>query len=687
MDPGSSLALLEDRLAQALREADGQGLAALAMLSLVDDAVPLPESMLSGLDERLQHLTGGRASAIALGQRRHALVFCRLQSLEEAAAMASGLIARLEASASPAEAPRLEPALGIALLRGESESPAALVKAAEDALARARAEGAPRVRFSSPEAEAHAAPSLSLEHDLRRALAAGELHLVYQPQVSLAAGAVVGFEALLRWTHPARGPISPAEFIPLAESSGLIDAIDEWVLEHACAQLAAWEEAGHYGLRMAVNVTASQLRDAGLYERVRALLKGHGLPGSQLELELTERSFTECTPQTLARIQRIRELGVSVAIDDFGTGYSNLAYLSRLPVDCVKIDLSFTQGVSRNPIDAAICRAVCELGRVLKIRVVAEGVETEEQLAFLAQLRCHEVQGYFLSRPQRAEEATGLLAAGGRLGAAVKFAPQGRHLLLVDDEENVLAALKRAFRRDGYTVHCAGNAEEGFKLLARHPIGVVLSDQRMAPMNGTEFLRRVKDLFPKTIRMVLSGYTDLQSVTNAINEGSIYKFLTKPWNDEQLREQVLAAFEQFELAGRNEDLHAQLLEKNAQLERIAREQSDRLAQELALLDVSREVLRAVPLPILGYDDNELIVVSNAAADALLGDGVPLIGASLRELTALPPLEDAERCDGCPTVELRDLPYTLHLTRVGEEGRGGGTVLALVPVIVPEMKIL
>jgi EAL domain-containing protein (putative c-di-GMP-specific phosphodiesterase class I)/FixJ family two-component response regulator len=401
----------------------------------------------------------------------------------------------------------------------------------------------------------------ALLRDLEHAVARGELRLEFQPQVQIDDGQIVGFEALLRWQHPRYGLLGPGRFIALAEAGGQIGALSEWVLEHALAQLAEWEAQGHDGLRIAVNMPPALMALPAIEALLRQRLEQTGLKGQQIELELTESSLVAAKGETIARIERLRRLGVRIAIDDFGTGYSNLGYLSRLPVDCVKIDLSFTQAALANPSDAAICRMICNLAQTLQLRVVVEGVETEGQLHFFADLPCHEAQGYLFSRPLAPEAATDLLARGKRFSAVRQPRADGagaRHLLLLDDEEFVLSSLRRLLRRTGVRVHIANTPEQAFELLAREPIGVVISDQRMPAMSGTEFLRRVKSLHPDTIRIVLSGYTELQSIADAINEGAIFRFLTKPWNDEQLIRHIEQAFEQYEVVAENRRLQAEL---------------------------------------------------------------------------------------------------------------------------------
>jgi EAL domain-containing protein (putative c-di-GMP-specific phosphodiesterase class I) len=245
-----------------------------------------------------------------------------------------------------------------------------------------------------PSGAANEPTHIHLQHDLALAIERGELSLHYQPICAAQTRAIAGQEALLRWTHPVRGAIPPTEFIPLAEGSGEIAAIGRWVLEHALAEAATWDEPW----RVSVNLSPVQFRQADLVDMVRASLARHRLPGARLELEITEGVLIDDTSRALTVLRALKRLGVSIALDDFGTGYSNLTYLRVLPLDRIKIDKSFIQDVGTSPqVDAIVC-AIIGMGQALGLEVTAEGVETEEQLAFLRAHGCSLVQGYLLGR-------------------------------------------------------------------------------------------------------------------------------------------------------------------------------------------------------------------------------------------------------------------------------------------------
>ncbi|MFC4158800.1 EAL domain-containing protein [Chitinimonas lacunae] len=436
--------------------------------------------------------------------------------------------------------------IGVTLLPNEAADTAALLQTAEAALHQAINEQNKSYELYTPRLSSQARERLALESDLRMALNQGtQLELFYQPQIDLANGRMTGVESLIRWRHPLHGLLSPARFISLAEQSGLISPLGDWVLQTACLQGLSWERAGLPPITIAVNLSARQFNEPRLMATVQAVLEASGLDPHRLELELTESATMQDPEKTIAILRQLRELGIQVAIDDFGTGYSNFNYLKRFPVDKLKLDQSFVSELTADPDDLAISRAVIAMAHQLRLGVVAEGVETEGQLALLAAAGCDTIQGYYVGRPMPAVDLTQLLQNGVNLPPE-KRRGYSRTLLFVDDEINTLSAMRRLLRSTGYQLLAANSARQAFELLATHEVGVILADQRMPELNGTEFLNRVKDMYPDTIRMVLSGYTDLRSITEAINRGAIYKFLTKPWDDEELLKALAEAFDKFE---------------------------------------------------------------------------------------------------------------------------------------------
>ena len=249
----------------------------------------------------------------------------------------------------------------------------------------------------------------ALENDLRLAVERSDFTLHYQPKVELASGAVCALEALLRWDRPGHGAVSPAVFVPLLETLGLIVPVGRWVIDNVCRQIAAWQRSDIGAVEVSVNVSGHQLIEGDLIADIAASLAKTGVAAHWLEVELTESSLMENTQHTIASLQRLRAMGVRISIDDFGTGYSSLAYLRRFPIDTLKIDIAFIREVTSNPQDAAITRTIIELAHSLELRVVAEGVESQAQLAFLKAAGCDQIQGYLFSRPLPMQELERLL--------------------------------------------------------------------------------------------------------------------------------------------------------------------------------------------------------------------------------------------------------------------------------------
>ncbi|MFA7268391.1 MAG: EAL domain-containing protein [Sterolibacterium sp.] len=455
----------------------------------------------------------------------------------------------------------LDPFVGIAL-HPRDGSAQELLKHAAVAAATSPHDASSICSFFVPDMEKGSQQRLDLDTALRRALERNEFLLHYQPQVDLVSGRVVGIEALLRWQRHGHGLVLPQDFIPLLEDSGLIWAVGEWALQEACRCNRQWQNEGLPLLRMAVNLSACQFHDGDIFTLVRRALDASKLDPEWLELELTEGIVLLNADAVIRTMHKLNGDGISHALDDFGTGYSSLSYLQRLPVARIKIDKSFITNITSRPTDAAIARAVVGMAHSLGVKVIAEGVETEGQLGYLRGLGCEEMQGYLFSRPLPEDEFAALLRDGRSIALPDAAKPE-RVLLLVDDEPAILSAVRRALRRDGYRILTAASAREGFDLLASHPVGVVVCDQRMPEITGTEFLRRTKELYPHTVRIILSGFTELNSVIDAVNRGAVYKFLTKPWEDDVLAECLRDAFRLYEMGRDNRDLSRKLKELGA----------------------------------------------------------------------------------------------------------------------------
>ncbi len=302
--------------------------------------------------------------------------------------------------------------IGVSVYPDDGLDAETLIKNADTAMYQAKENGPQSYQFFKPAMNVRAVERQSIEESLRRALERQEFALHYQPKINLRTGAITGAEALIRWTHPSRGPVSPAQFIPVAEDCGLIVPIGNWVLREACKQARAWVNAGLPLATMAVNISAMEFRDENFLEGVLAILKDTGLDPRSLELELTESVLMKRAETTEPILKTLRATGVQLAVDDFGTGYSSLSYLTKFSIDALKIDQSFVRQITTAPGETSIVSAVISMGRSLNLRVVAEGVETHEELAFLQAHQCDEAQGYYFSRPVPPQPFAKLLETG-----------------------------------------------------------------------------------------------------------------------------------------------------------------------------------------------------------------------------------------------------------------------------------
>ncbi|EGV30049.1 response regulator receiver modulated diguanylate cyclase/phosphodiesterase with PAS/PAC sensor(s) [Thiorhodococcus drewsii AZ1] len=443
--------------------------------------------------------------------------------------------------------------IGIAVFPKDGETVEALISNATAALIRAKREGGQQFRYYAREMNARALERLDLENDLRQAIEHGALELYYQPQVDLRGGHIIGAEALVRWPHPTRGWIMPGHFIPLAEESGLIVPLGEWVLRQACLQNRAWQAAGLPPISVAVNLSARQFASCDLVDLTESILRETGLDPHFLELELTESAAMLDINAFIRATKRLKDLCVSLSIDDFGTGFSSLSYLRRFEIDRLKIDRSFVNDIVHDPSSAAIVTTIVALAHNLNLAALAEGVETESQVRFLRSRDCDEMQGFYFSRPLPADQLAQLLGSAGRLHiASDPEAIPRRTLLVVDDDPFVLATAKRLLDFDGYRVCTAQDGLEALEQLALHPIEVMVFDALMPRMDGAELLGRASALYPNLVCIMTSGYNDFQTLTNALNRGAVFKFLSKPWHEGALRAVVREALRVAEVRARQD---------------------------------------------------------------------------------------------------------------------------------------
>ncbi len=421
VDPLTGLpnkALILDRLQQSIGVARAYRRYAAMILLDLDHFKRINESFTHGGGDRILALVAERlaevlpedATLARMGGDEFAVVMRDLADVHEAPKTARLLLEALEEPFLLDEKEFvLTASAGISVYPHDGEDAESLVQNAETAMYRAK-----QVRNSyqhfAPDATSRAAERLALENSLRKAIEQDELLIHYQPQVSPEDGRIVGAEALIRWNHPDLGLVSPAQFIPLAEETGLIVPITEWVLEKASQQALDWQEAGLQPVRIAINLSARHLKHLELAETVRNLLSEKGLAPQQLDLELTESLLMENLDVAVELLEQLNGLNVRLSIDDFGTGYSSLSYLKRLPIQALKIDRTFIRDLDTDRSSEAIVRAIIDLAHHLDLKVVAEGVEEEQQLAQLAKLGCDEIQGFFYSRPVPAAQFADLLS-------------------------------------------------------------------------------------------------------------------------------------------------------------------------------------------------------------------------------------------------------------------------------------
>ncbi|RUR31720.1 EAL domain-containing protein [Vreelandella nanhaiensis] len=551
--------LLEDRLVQACQLAKRSERKLAVIFIDLDDFKPINNSMghvagdqvLIEVAKRLiQQIRPGDTVA-RLGGDEFVLLLPDIAHEEDVLLVAEQVI---EGIALPFHVNRVElrvtVSAGIAISDGIEEKPSELLQRADLAMYKAKQHGRNSYQWYTQELNEKVNERLTLRSDIQKALEREEFEVVYQPQVDKQGKTVIGVEALIRWNHPEKGTISPAAFLPVAENTGQIFSINLWVMETACRYIKRLNDQGLTCPSVAVNISPMQFLRPNFIESVCNVLERTQLDASFLELEVTENALMEDAENAILTMYKLKKLGLRIAIDDFGTGYSSLSYLKRLPVDKIKIDRSFIKEIISDQHDAAITQGIISMAHHLGLPVIAEGVETEPQFAFLRKNHCDAFQGYYFGRPMSSEGLKAYLHQKQASPDEKKVRgteEDAQTLLLLDDEDNILRALTRLLRREGYRILTASRAQDAFELLAKHNVQVIISDQRMPEMNGTVFFNRVKDLYPDTVRIVLSGYTDLKTVTEAVNQGEIYKFLTKPWDDEELRKEINSAFRHYNL--------------------------------------------------------------------------------------------------------------------------------------------
>lgn len=408
--------LFQDRIRTALQLAERRNEWVVVLFLDLDRFKPINDTlghaagdvMLKEVARRLSGCVRDSDTVARMGGDEFTILLPGQETREKAMAAAIHVAEKILAVLAPAFVLQereffISASIGLALYPQDGAEPNALLKNADTAMYHAKSIGKDTFQFYQAEMNARALERVSLESDLRHALQDELLELHYQPQFDCVSGRLTGAEALLRWNHPQRGAISPAVFVPIAEEIGLIAALGDWVMDRACCQMASWQKAGSPLPRLSINLSARQFTEGSLALQVGDVLRRHGLTPGSIELELTESVLLQDVDETMQTLKALKKLGVAIAVDDFGTGYSSLNYLKDFPIDTLKIDRSFIQAMHEDSRDTLLAQAIVAMGRSLQLRVIAEGVETQEQLALLVGFQCDEAQGYLLARPMAAD--------------------------------------------------------------------------------------------------------------------------------------------------------------------------------------------------------------------------------------------------------------------------------------------
>ncbi|MCK6394451.1 response regulator [Zoogloea sp.] len=451
--------------------------------------------------------------------------------------------------------------------------------------------------------------------------------LLFQPRFDGRSGALVG--AKLYLARPGR----PDNVV--VQHAALEDLLP---LQVACRLVSGWNTTHRQRIILTVGARLEVLCAPAFSHILNSVLLESRLEPDCLELNIiTEQG--EVPDTTAAALCHLKACGVRFTISAASQANALLAWIGRLPVDCIEVPAGLVQDVTTDPEGVAIVRALVTRAHRMKLSVNAKGIRNAQVAAVMQACGCDYLQGPLLGQPLMAEDFEHGMVRDMRLDGSLLRGPSAeRTLLLVDDEENILSSLRRLLRRDGYTILTATSGQQGLEALATNRVDVIVSDQRMPGMTGVEFLHKAKDMYPDTVRLVLSGYTDLQSVTDAINEGAIYKFLTKPWDDAMLRANIEEAFRRKALSDDNQRLAAELQHANRELERINErltsvlaDRERRLGMDEAALSLTQEALAVMPLPVLGVDPGGMIAFANRAAEKLFPDQAPLLGLGAEDV--------------------------------------------------------
>jgi len=564
-------------------------------------------------------------------------ILAELENTEQAAVVGRRVIDTL---ALPVKVDGLDlfatASLGIAFYPQDGQDSHSLVCNAEAAMRFAKQNGRNNYQFFSETMHTDARGRIFLETDLRNAVIREEFVLYYQPKVSCGNGRMTGAEALLRWHHPRRGIVSPDEFIPLLEETGLIIAVGRWVLNAACVQAAAWRQAGLELPSISVNLSARQLQSETLCRDIAEALVSSGLPAACLDLEITESMLMQNADSATRVLADLKAMGVTLSLDDFGTGYSSLAYLKRFPLDAVKVDRSFVQDITADVDDASITRAVITMAHHLKLKVVAEGVETEGQLALLIAHQCDVIQGYFFSRPLPPEAMETLLRERRHLPSHLLRSATRKPLALFVGVQGLVPTMEQ-LERDGYRIGVVADGKGARQWLADNLTDVLVCGAPREDFNALGVLALARELQPTCERILLAEETHWQQVAATSVDGRADRLVRLPVPDEVLHQIVEEALVRRRLAddfGRLTEEMAvsqrELMRVEQECRRLTEENHQLLRRDQQGYAVLQEIMSVLPWPVVAVDHDGLVVMVNPAAAGVLSDGELCIGSSLAE---------------------------------------------------------
>jgi len=554
-----------------------------------------------------------------------------------------------------------------------------LVCNAEIAVRNAKVQGRNNYQFYSALMQDDIRDRLFLETDLRNAIIREEFVLYYQPKVSCADGRMTGAEALLRWNHPRRGIVPPDQFIPLLEETGLIVAVGRWVLQEACRQAVRWQRAGLSIPSISVNLSTRQLQSDTLLDDVAATLAESALPAACLDLEITESMLMQNAEAAIRTLFALKAKGVTISLDDFGTGYSSLAYLKRFPLDTVKVDRSFVQDIAADSDDASITRAVITMAHHLKLKVVAEGVETAEQLALLISHQCDIIQGYFFSRPLAEPAMTALLATDRRLPANLLRSATRQPMALfvgVADDGDVVAMLAR----DGHRVCSVADGAAALQWFAGNLVDVLVCGPARRGFDAAAVIRQVASLQPKCERLLLADASphNRKQVSDLSYAGLVHRIIHLPVAPDVFRQTVEEALERRRISEDYARLSHEVEVVERELVRIEEERRRLLEENIVLQQtegqgyrILQELVSELPWPVLGVDDDGMLALLNDAANLAFAGRAVLIGANLYDI-----LPEVRGQGDAAEVQIDGRVFVCHWRQVRLGGAVSGQLLLL-----------